>query len=62
MGLWKTHSAIGTKASGLSQTKPSRSCQHDLHTTLHTFAADSLVPSQVSSQVGSRISQVAGIS
>jgi hypothetical protein len=37
MGLWKTHSVIGTKASGLLLTKPVRSCQHDLPTTLHTL-------------------------
>ena len=37
MGLWKTHFVIGTKASGLSLTKPIRSCQHELPTTLHTL-------------------------
>jgi hypothetical protein len=37
MGLWKTHSVIGTKASGLSLTKPNRFCQHDQPTTLHTL-------------------------
>ena len=35
MGLWKTHFAIGIKASGLSLTKPNRFCQHD---TTHNFA------------------------
>jgi hypothetical protein len=37
MGLWKTHSVIGTNASGLSLTKPNRFCQHDQPTTLHTL-------------------------
>jgi hypothetical protein len=37
MGLWKTHSVIGTKASGLSLTKPNWFSQHDQPTTLHTL-------------------------
>ena len=37
MGLWKTNPVIGSKASGLLLTKPLRSCQHDLPTTLHTL-------------------------
>jgi hypothetical protein len=37
MEHWKTHSAIGTKASALSLTKPSWPSQHDLPTTLHTL-------------------------
>src|ERR1035437_3455901 len=37
MGLWKTHSVTGTKASGLSLTRPNRFCQHDQPTTLHTL-------------------------
>jgi len=37
MGLWKTHSVIGTKASGQLLTRPLRSCQYDLPTTLHTL-------------------------
>jgi len=42
MGLWKMHSVIGTKASGPSQTKYSRHCQHDLPTTLHTLTAEGI--------------------
>jgi hypothetical protein len=38
MEHWKTHSAIGTKASALSLTKPSWPSQHDQPTTLHTLA------------------------
>jgi xylulokinase len=37
MGLWKTHFVIGTKASGLSLTKPNWFSQHDQPTTLHTL-------------------------
>ena len=37
MGLWKTHSVIGTKASGLSLIKLRWLSQHDLPTTLHTL-------------------------
>ncbi|MGB8479564.1 MAG: hypothetical protein WCE63_12085 [Acidobacteriaceae bacterium] len=37
MGLWKTHFVIGTKASGLSLTKPNWFTQHDQPTTLHTL-------------------------
>jgi hypothetical protein len=37
MGLWKMHSVIGTKASGLSPTKCSWLSQHDQPTTLHTL-------------------------
>jgi len=37
MALWKTHSDIGTKVSGLSLCKPNRSCRHDQPTTLHTL-------------------------
>ena len=36
MEHWKTHTAIGTKASGHFMPKPNRFCQHDLPTTLHT--------------------------
>ena len=37
MGLWKTHFAIGIKASGLSLTKPNWFSQHDQPTILHTL-------------------------
>jgi hypothetical protein len=37
MGLWKARSAIGTKASGPSLTKPSWLSQRDQPTTLHTL-------------------------
>lgn len=37
MGLWKTRSAIGAKASGRSLTKPRWLSQHDQPTTLHTL-------------------------
>ncbi len=37
MGLWKTHSVIGSRASGLSLTKPSWLSQHDQPTALHTL-------------------------
>ena len=37
MEHWKTHSVIGTKASGLSLTTPSWPSQHDQPTTLHTL-------------------------
>jgi len=46
MGLWKTRFAIGTKASGLSLTKPSWLSQHDQPTTLHTLDRDILVTSR----------------
>ena len=38
MALWRAHSVIGTKAFGLSLTKPNRFCQHDQPITLHTLA------------------------
>src|ERR1035437_6479803 len=37
MEHWKTHSAIGTKASALSLTKPRWPSQHDQPTTLHAL-------------------------